>query len=107
MRFIRTELFSSLLGEQQHRRGAPQSPNDTLGHRGQKQQPLWRARRLLISAHGRLSERGNAKLRGLPTASAPCGEVRLAWHAKKTHRGLYDIDYPQLAGAYPGDSPRT
>ena len=40
-------------------------PNDTLGHRGRKDDPLWRVRRLLIPAHERLSERGDAKLRGL------------------------------------------
>ena len=78
-------------------------PNDTLGHRGRKDDPLWRARRLLISAHERLSERGDAKLRGLLTAGDPRGEVRLAWHAKETLRGLYDIDCPQLAGAYLGE----
>ena len=30
--------------------------NDTLGHRGRKQDPLYRVRRLLISAHERLSQ---------------------------------------------------
>ena len=54
----------------------------------------------LISAHERLSERGDAKLRGLLTAGDPHGEVRLAWHAKETLRGLYDIDCPQLAERY-------
>ena len=61
--------------------------NDTLGHRGRKEDPLWRARRLLISAHERLSERGDAKLRGLPAAGDPRGEVRLAQHAKETPAG--------------------
>ena len=60
------------------------SQNDTLGHRGRKDDPLYRARRLLISAHERLSERGDAKVRGLLTAGDPHGEVRLAWHAKET-----------------------
>ena len=71
--------------------------NDTVGHRGRKHDPLWRARRLLISAHERLSEHGDAKLRGLLTAGDPRGEVRLAWHANQTLRGLNDIDCPQLA----------
>ena len=74
--------------------------NDTLGHRGRKDDPLYRARRLLISAHERLTERGDAKLRGLLAAGNPHGEVRLAWHAKETLRGLYDIDCPQLAERY-------
>ena len=74
--------------------------NDTLGHRGRKDDPLNRARRLLISAHERLTERGDAKLRGLLAAGDPHGEVRLAWHAKETLRGLYDIDCPHLAERY-------
>ena len=74
--------------------------NDTLGHRGRKHDPLYRARRLLISAHERLSEHADTKLRGLLTAGDPHGEVRLAWHAKETLRGLYDIDCPQLADTY-------
>ena len=74
--------------------------NETLGHRGRKDDPLYRARRLLISAHERLSERGDARLRGLLRAGDPHGEVRLAWHAKESLRGLYDIDCPQLAERY-------
>ena len=55
---------------------------------------------MLIAAHERLSEHADTKLRGLLTAGDPQGEVRLAWHAKETLRGLYDIDCPQLAGTY-------
>ena len=75
---------------------------DTLGARGRKDDPVYRARRLLISAHERLSERGDARLRGLLAAGDLHGEVRLAWHAKETLRGLYDIDCPQLADGYLG-----
>ena len=74
--------------------------NDTLGHRGRKDDPLYRIRRLLLAAHERLDGRGDAKLRGLLAAGDPRGEVRLAWHAKETLRGVYDIDRPQLADAY-------
>ena len=74
--------------------------NDTLGARGRKDDPLWRARRLLIAAHDRLSERGDARLRGLLAAGDPHGEVRLASHANQTLRGLYDVDCPQLAERY-------
>ena len=74
--------------------------NDTVGHRGRKGDPLYRIRRLLLAAHERLSDSADAKLRGLLAAGDPRGEVRLAWHAKETLRGLYDIDCPQLAGAY-------
>ena len=74
--------------------------NDTLGHRGRKGDPLYRIRRLLLAAHERLGDAADAKLRGLLAAGDPRGEVRLAWHAKETLRGLYDIDCPKLAGAY-------
>ena len=77
--------------------------NDTLGHRGRRDDPLWRARRLLISAHERLGDTADAKLRGLLAAGDPRGEVRLAWHSKETLRGLYDIDCAQLAGPYLGE----
>lgn len=71
--------------------------NDTLGHRGHKDDPLYRARRLLTKAHERLDDQGDAKLRGLLEAGDPRGEVRDAWHAKETVRGIYAIDDPDLA----------
>ena len=74
--------------------------NDTLGARGRKDDPLYRARRLLISAHERLTDTAEAKLRGLLRAGDPHGEVRLAWHAIETLRGFYDIDCPHLAERY-------
>ena len=74
--------------------------NDTLGHRGRKDDPLYRIRRLLLAAHERLGDTADAKLRGLLAAGDPPGEVRLARHAKETLRGLYDIDCPALAGEY-------
>ena len=55
--------------------------NETVGHRGRKDDPLYRARRLLTKAHERLDERGETKLRGLLNAGDPQGEVRMAWHA--------------------------
>lgn len=63
--------------------------NDTLGHRGRKDDPLYKGRRLLTKAHERLDERGNEKLQGLLEAGDPHGEVRMTWHAKETLRGFY------------------
>jgi transposase len=77
--------------------------NDTLGHRGRKDDPLYRSRRLLTKGHERLDERGNDKLLGLLEAGDPKGDVRLAWHAKETLRGLYDIDDPAEAATYLGE----
>jgi transposase len=55
--------------------------NETLGHRGRKTDPLYRARRLLTKAHERLDEHGETKLLGLLAAGDRRGEVRMAWHA--------------------------
>lgn len=63
---------------------------ETLGHRGHKDDPLYRGRRLLTKGHERLDEKGEAKLLGFLEAGDPKGEVRMAWHAKETLRGLYD-----------------
>jgi transposase len=74
--------------------------NETLGHRGRKDDPLYRARRLLTKAHERLDDRGETKLIGLLTAGDPRGEVRTAWHAKEVIRSIYDIDDADLAGEF-------
>ena len=71
--------------------------NDTLGHRGRKDDPLYRARRLLTKAHERLDERGESKLTGLLHAGDPHGEVRMAWHAKEVVRSIYEITDAEVA----------
>jgi transposase len=74
--------------------------NETLGHRGHKDDPLYRARRLLTNAHERLDDTGDARLRGLLDAGDPRGEVRTAWHAKEVVRSIYELDDPQLADQF-------
>lgn len=74
--------------------------NETVGHRGRKDDPLYRARRLLTKAHERLDERGKTKLLGLLTAGDPHGEVRTAWHAKEVVRSIYEITDAELAGEF-------
>lgn len=71
--------------------------NETLGHRGRKDDPLYRARRLLTKAHERLDETGDAKLVGLLRAGDPRGEVRMTWHAKEVVRSIYEITAPNVA----------
>ena len=71
--------------------------NETLGHRGHKNDPLYRCRRLLTRADERLHVNGRAKLLGLLEAGDPKGEVRMAWHAKEVVRSLYDHTDPDLA----------
>lgn len=73
--------------------------NETLGHRGQKDDPLYKSRRLLTKADERLDDKGRTKLLGLLDAGDPRGEVRTAWHAKETVRGIYDIA-PDIAEEY-------
>jgi hypothetical protein len=53
---------------------------ETLGHRGHKDDPLYRSRRLLTRADERLDDRGRTRLAGLLAAGDPRGEVRMAWH---------------------------
>ena len=70
--------------------------NQTLGHRGRKDDPLYRARKLLVSASENITAAGRDRLRGLLDAGDPYGEVRDAWHAKETLRAIYDIPDHQL-----------
>jgi transposase len=71
--------------------------NETMGHRGRKDDPLYRARRLLTKADERLDVNGRSRLLGLLDAGDPRGEVRTAWHAKEVVRALYDHSDPDLA----------
>ena len=64
-----------------------------------KHDPLYRARKLLVSASENITDNGHTKLRGLLDAGDPYGEVRDAWHAKETLRSIYDIDDANLGAA--------
>jgi transposase len=74
--------------------------NETVGHRGRKDDPLYRCRRLLTKADERLDNKGRAKLLGLLDAGDPRGEVRTAWHAKEVVRSIYEHHDPDLADAF-------
>ncbi len=76
--------------------------NETCGHRGRKDDPLYRCRRLLTKADERLDENGRTKLLGLLAAGDPNGEVRAAWHAKEVVRSIYDHHDPDLAAEFVG-----
>ena len=82
-------------------------PNKTLGHRGRKDDPLYRIRRLLTAASEKISDRGQTRLRGLLDAGDPHGEVRTAWHATETVRGIYGIDTPVPLSDTPSNSQTT
>ena len=72
--------------------------NETLGHRGRKGDPLYRARKQLLLASELISVNNRIKLLGLLEAGDPRGQVRNAWHAKEVLREIYGIDDPILAG---------
>jgi transposase len=61
----------------------------TLGHRGRKQDPLYRIRKLLLTAAEQLTSRGWVRLRAGLTAGDPGGEVAAAWQGKELLRAVY------------------
>ena len=74
--------------------------NETIGHRGRRPDPLYRARRLLTIAAERLPDDRRERLVGLLAAGDPKGEVKLTWHAKEVVRQIYDHTDPALAEAW-------
>ena len=74
--------------------------NELFGHRGRKDDPLYRARRLLVMAAERLTVDGMERLRGLLAAGDPAREVWLAWNAKEVVRQIYDHTDANLAAGW-------
>ena len=71
--------------------------NETLGHRGRKDDPLYRIRKLLLSGYERLDERGHDRvLLGLRHGD-PHDELLGAWLAKESVRDIYLTDDPKEA----------
>jgi transposase len=66
----------------------------TLGHRGRKRDPLYRIRKLLLTAHEQLTQRGRVRLRAGLAIGDPTGEVVAAWQGKELLRGVYAADGP-------------
>jgi transposase len=64
----------------------------TLGHRGHKPDPLYRTRKLLLTAAEQLTSRGWVRLRAGLTAGDPGGEVVAAWQGKELLRAVYAAD---------------
>src|SRR4029434_4605649 len=61
----------------------------TLGHQGRKYDPLYRFRKLLLTAAEQLTQRGQARLRAGLAAGDPGGEVAAAWQGKELLRAVY------------------
>ena len=63
-----------------------------MGHRGRKRDPLYRIRKLLLTAAEQLTQRGRARLRAGLAAGDPSGEVAAAWQGKELLRAVYAAD---------------
>jgi transposase len=61
----------------------------TLGHRGRTRDPLYRIRKLLLTAAEQLTGRGRVRMRAGLRAGDPTGEVAAAWQGKELLRAVY------------------
>jgi transposase len=71
----------------------------TLGHRGRKPDPLYRIRKLLLTATEQLTQRRRARLRAGLAAGDSTGEVAAAWQGKELLRAVYAAVGPAAARA--------
>ena len=71
--------------------------NETLGHRGRRDDPLYRIRRLTLVGAGRLNERGWTKLIAGIELGDPSGHLGAAWIAKEELRRVYAATGPEAA----------
>jgi transposase len=68
---------------------------EQTGHRGRKDDPLYRARRVLLRGEERLDEKAAARLTSLLELGDPGGEVAIAYRIKERLRdfyGTHDLD---------------
>jgi transposase len=77
--------------------------NETFGHRGRRDDPLWRARRRLSIARERLSEDQHQRVLGLLRAGDPRQQVWFAWNAKEVVRQISDHTDHELATEWIAD----
>src|SRR5829696_8464621 len=63
--------------------------HDTLGHRGYKDDPLYKINGLLRHGVAHLTERQQAKISTCLAAGDPTGEVNLAWQCYQQLRSIY------------------
>jgi transposase len=61
----------------------------TLGHRGRRHDPLYRIRKLLLTAAEQLTSRGRVRLRTGLAVGDPTGQVAAAWQGKQLRRVVY------------------
>jgi transposase len=68
--------------------------HETLGHRGRRDDPLYRIRKLLLAGNERLDDRGRDRMLLGVRAGDPHDEVAGAWLAKESVRDVYLADNP-------------
>ncbi|WP_419923939.1 ISL3 family transposase [Candidatus Poriferisocius sp.] len=73
--------------------------NDTTGHRGRKGDPLYGARKLLLTGQERLDATGWDRLRAALDAGDPYDEVADCWEAKEKVRAVFKTAGPDQAAA--------
>ncbi len=76
---------------------------EQLGHRGRKDDPLYRARRLLLRGEERLSDEAGERLRSLLALGDPTAEVAIAYRVKERLRDFYRETDPVAAEALLAD----
>jgi transposase len=74
--------------------------NETLQHRGRRNDPLYRLRRKLTMARERLTDDQHERMVGLLRLGDPRREVWFAWNAKEVVRQIYDHHDPRLAAEW-------
>lgn len=85
------------LGNQAVTRCRHRVQQELLGHRGWKDDPLYRIRRLLLVGSERLDATGSAKLQAGLNAGDPLDQVTEAWRAKEHLRAVYLTDDVEVA----------
>ena len=73
--------------------------NEVTGHRGRKDDPLYRVRRVLLRGEERLDEIAAARLASLLELGDPNGEVAIAYRIKERLRDFYGTYDPEEARA--------
>jgi transposase len=72
---------------------------EQLGHRGRRDDPLYRARRLLLMGEEKLSDDATARLASLLSLGDPGAEVAIAYRVKERLRDFYRCVDPDEAEA--------
>jgi transposase len=73
--------------------------NEQTGHRGRRDDPLYRARRVLLVGEERLDDKAAARLASLLSLGDPDAEVAVTYRAKERLREFYRCPNPDTARA--------